>query len=248
MPRNPNLIPTAIVDVTGKRTTVHRKPDGSKKLTGRGIPSPASPEPEIVLDDQTIRTSIAYVLGRIDYQHPDSRTEQRIVASLNGMSRERLKQVHAATYMVKEIERQVAEREGSFVATGSGYCLLNAIENNDQSRIDIIIEHGAKLSGHLAMRDLVGVVEKLRAMDNTRVNFTQNMDAHLYAAGRTLSITGTGTPDFYYSNEKLIRFINKHPDKVDECLQFRAERELKEFKESDFEQWLQLGAMRDGML
>jgi hypothetical protein len=201
-----------------------------------------------VLDDQTIRTSIAYVLGHIDYQHPDTRAEQRIVASLNGMSGDRLRAVHAAAYMAIELEEKLAERGGSFSATGAGYCLLNAIESNDQSRIDIIIEHGHKLSGHLSMSDLVGVAEKLRAMDNTRVNFTQNIDAHIYAAGRTLSITGTETPDLYSSNEKLIRFINKHPDRVDECLQFRAERELKEFKESDFEQWLQLGAMRDGML
>lgn len=238
MPRNPELTPSPIVDKNGKQTTVYRRDDNAQKQSGRTIPSPAAND--TAYEMKQLRSSIAHDLCGIELQYADSKRGKGIKATLYSMDLDALRSLYQTA---QDIIKMDEENHTRFPAADD---LRQCIATGDTTRIDIIKNYGNKISGHLDMSALIRVVEQLKSMDTDTESFTTNAEAHIYAAG--LYVSKHGTPDYYERNENFIRFINKHPEHVDDAYQFREERALKEFDDAVFTEWRKEGALRDGVL
>jgi hypothetical protein len=191
-----------------------------------------------IAEARDLRSKIAHNLGFINLEYAATREEVRTAESLNAMSLESLRGLN-------EVANRTLEQD----PTGNnGFYLLKGIENNDWERVQIITDFGDRLSGSLNMRSLVDTVRKLRSMDNSRTKFSDNLDLHLRSAGQYLELSGSGRCDNYAEDEKLIRFIDKHPEHADAALRIRMERNLEKFDPVALKTYIENGVLGEGSL
>jgi hypothetical protein len=237
-----NLRPERRTDKNGVTSTRWVKPAAPAK-NQRKIPAPFTLSPEAaaemdLTEARDLRAKIAHSLGYINVDYAATREEMRTVESLNEMSLEYLRELGETAKRTLEQDKTEA----------NAYFLIKAIENKDFDQIKIITEYGDRLSGALHMRDLVGTIQKLRSMDNSRTIFSDSIDLHLRAAGQYLELNGSGRCDDYAGDEKMIRFINKNPEHADAALRLRMERKLKKFDADAMNEYLAGGVLGNGSL
>lgn len=237
-----NLKPERRTDKNGVTSTRWVKPASPAK-NKRELPAPFVLSPEAaaemdLVDARELRANIAHSLAYINIDYAVTREEMRTVESLNEMSLEYLQELN-------ETAKRTLEQDKTEV---NGFFLIKAIENKDFDQIKIVTEYGDRLSGALRMHDLVETVQKLRSMDNSRTKFSDNLDLHLRSAGQYLKLNGSGRCDNYFQDEKMIRFINKHPEHADAALRLRMERKLEKFDADALNEYLAGGVLGNGSL
>lgn len=237
-----SLVPERRTDKNGVTSTRWVKPATPAK-DQRSIPAPFTLSPAAAADmDLTeareLRVAIAHNLAYINVDYAATREEMRTVESLNEMSLEYLRELGETAK--RTLEQDKTERNAFF--------LIKAIENKDFDRIKVITDYGDRLSGSLNMRSLVATVQKLRSMDNSRTKFSDHIDLHLRSAGQYLELSGSGRCDDYADDEKLIRFINKHPEHAEAALRLRMERKLEKFNSEAIKDYIAGGVLGEGSL
>lgn len=237
-----SLVPERRTDKNGVTSTRWVRPATTVKEQ-RAIPAPftLSPAAAAEMDEveaRELRVVIAHSLAYINVDYAATREEIRTVESLNEMSLEYLRELGETAERVLKQDKTEA----------NAFFLIKAIENKDFDRIKVITEYGDRLSGALNMRSLVATIQKLRSMDNSRTTFSDNIDLHLRSAGQYLALSGSGRCDDYADDEKLIRFINKHPEHADAALRLRMERKLEKFDAEAIKDYIAGGVLGDGSL
>lgn len=244
MTRN-HLIPTPTVDKNGKPTTVYRKQ--SHTVTAANFPGPIlAPAGASKQDDVD---SVAFLLQETQVRLR-LRTSDRNVDVIRGMSASDDKEYSKRVRETVETLMPVIKLSSSFNA------VVDVITEGDENTLKTVHAHRKYLAGNCkaigSFIALKGVLTDSMGLIPEPDGTMPTIEAHMYAQQNyeKLWLDRGGRRDgasYYQGSPAVMELVEKHPEHVPLIIEYIA-RGQKQNAVDGFEEYLEQGSMRDGVL
>lgn len=239
-----NLIPTPIVDKNGVPSIRHKKPASAQSQSNLPAPALVSARNPRHLVIDSIMEAIR------DKFTPDDNKRYRdkmidISRNLSGAEDDEYPQqvLEMVSKVVPAMNKRVVDMQR----------FINILANSDASEVKSLCAHADYLastphsiSNFSSLRTLL--METLRVMPDDRGYFP-TIEAHIDAKTAYSIMAGElgWTDNFFYpKNLPAVRMVERYPNRVKELMEFIARGNT--LDEKDFEAYVALGAVREGML
>lgn len=209
MTRNPNLVPTAIVDSRGRQTTVHKKPLDASVSSAKSIPAPAPV--------QTSDWARADAENRVSSLFSPERYVAFVSRKLGSLSDESLSIVEqCAKKMGKEKFSQITD-------------LARVVADIDEGLIgEQILPYLLRAIDHKTLEFSFVDMKKLYLVSmegNSEPSSDEVLDAHTFVASKyfdtVLETESNDVPFKYLDNKVLFNMVSRHPEKAELILKHR---------------------------
>lgn len=240
------LIPSLTVDKNGKTTTVYRNPD--LQTTGtRGIPAPSMPTARETRQHTIDAVWEVIFEGITKFKLPSYKDKMtNLYRSLSGAPDD------AYPGLVLETVQTIVPAAKSTLAVRA--VLVTIADDNEQ-----IVRGMHRSRGYLAdhpeqIAQFVPIAKAVhKHLDTSLDSALVNIESHLHAKRlfeeltKDYNVLGQ-TGEVYYRNAPdVIAIVDKHPDHVDELMEF-LKRGQEVASISEFEDYLKQGVLREGTL
>ena len=241
-----NLIPVPIVDKNGRQTTVHRRMDRGGAAV-QNIPPVLSPslskgKVEMERDHGWDRRVAANTINALFDDYGIDTDGDRWQTSLDALSDDHLSKLED---IAKHFATMLHDRR---IRVGKDVLYVeDSVMDADTDAIDFYHRYREQTVDKYSYQRMDDTRSKLSEMgirDPWSGEEPETLDAHIRAAMTYVALADDDDDEgetldemhlrlSYHNDERLIEYVEEHPDKVDDIMRFRSERNDSTFKDME---------------
>lgn len=210
MKRNPQLVPTPVVDKRGRQTTVYKKPQDAGALKNFPAPAPG-------LSDSSKRDILENNVTAL-FQSRYAEMMRDKVATLSDES------LNTIVELVGSVRKDLVKRDVLSGVTDVIFRVTNSHQLMDEAVFPYLLRNVDSLTDEFSLSDMATIFRETTRSDGTPAS-DDELDAHVLVANRyhdSVFFAETNVFFTYIKDKKLMDFVSRHPDKAEVIIRNRA--------------------------